>query len=121
MYIQDISNRGKLPIIVGGTHYYIEALLWFQHLAEESTSEKEQKSEELAIESKEEETNEDEYKLLEKIDPIMAAKVHPNNKRKIKHYLEVFSSLCIAYIQTYRQTGKKQSEYFAESKKELRY
>lgn len=90
MYIQDISNRGKLPIIVGGTHYYIEALLWFQHLAEESTSEKEQKSEELAIESKEEETNEDEYKLLQKIDPIMAAKVHPNNKRKIKHYLEVF-------------------------------
>ena len=26
--IEDISNRGKLPIIVGGTNYYIEAILW---------------------------------------------------------------------------------------------
>ena len=26
--IEDISNRGKLPIIVGGTNYYIESILW---------------------------------------------------------------------------------------------
>ena len=26
--IEDISKRGKLPIIVGGTNYYIESILW---------------------------------------------------------------------------------------------
>ena len=26
--LQDLHRRGKLPIIVGGTNYYIEALLW---------------------------------------------------------------------------------------------
>ncbi|BET03263.1 IPP transferase [Nesidiocoris tenuis] len=26
--IKDIHNSGKLPIVVGGTHYYIESLLW---------------------------------------------------------------------------------------------
>ena len=27
-YIEDICSRGKLPIIVGGTHYYIQSLIW---------------------------------------------------------------------------------------------
>lgn len=28
VYIEDIFARGKIPIIVGGTNYYIESLLW---------------------------------------------------------------------------------------------
>ena len=26
--IRDIHNRNKLPVLVGGTHYYIESILW---------------------------------------------------------------------------------------------
>lgn len=27
-YIEDMHHRNKLPIIVGGTNYYIESILW---------------------------------------------------------------------------------------------
>lgn len=28
VHIEDIFARDKIPIVVGGTNYYIEALLW---------------------------------------------------------------------------------------------
>lgn len=28
MHIEDLHERQKLPIVVGGTNYYIESLLW---------------------------------------------------------------------------------------------
>lgn len=28
VYIEDIFARDKIPIVVGGTNYYIESLLW---------------------------------------------------------------------------------------------
>lgn len=27
-YIEDMHRQGRLPIVVGGTNYYIESLLW---------------------------------------------------------------------------------------------
>lgn len=26
--VEDIHERGKIPVVVGGTHYYIESLIW---------------------------------------------------------------------------------------------
>ena len=34
--IQDITKRGKVPIVVGGTNYYIESLLWEILVSEEN-------------------------------------------------------------------------------------
>ena len=28
LHIEDLHQRQKLPIVVGGTNYYIESLLW---------------------------------------------------------------------------------------------
>lgn len=33
--------RGKVPIVVGGTHYYVESLLWDGFIGQNWTAEKE--------------------------------------------------------------------------------
>lgn len=33
--IEDIAKRGKIPIVVGGTHYYVFSLLWNTLIGEE--------------------------------------------------------------------------------------
>lgn len=36
--IKDIQGRGKMPVIVGGTNYYIEALLWETLMVSQETA-----------------------------------------------------------------------------------
>lgn len=38
LHIRDIHARGKLPIVVGGTFYYVNALLWEAGVADTSTA-----------------------------------------------------------------------------------
>jgi len=81
--IEDILARGKLPIIVGGTGLYIKALTegFFEGPAEfpqirEELEKRRNKGEKL-------------YKLLEKLDPETAERVHPNDLIRIQRALEV--------------------------------
>nr|XP_034176165.1 tRNA dimethylallyltransferase isoform X1 [Osmia lignaria] len=108
--IDDLLARGKLPIIVGGTNYYIESLLW-QVLISDATSafddsERKDASDEPGEEENEEvsplkkkkveldrlttESNEELHEKLKKVDPDMAKRIHPNNRRKVIRSLEVF-------------------------------
>ncbi|ONK63976.1 tRNA dimethylallyltransferase 2 [Asparagus officinalis] len=69
--IDDILSRDGLPVIVGGTDYYIQALVlrsfWkFLFLAELSNVD-------LAAS----------YERLKEIDPVAANRIHPNDHRKI--------------------------------------
>jgi tRNA dimethylallyltransferase len=84
--IDDILQRGKLPIIVGGSGQYLEAVVENYQLTEikpdmGARAENEDKSaEELFVE-------------LENKNPIFAAKLNnsdKNNKRRLIRYLEVF-------------------------------
>jgi tRNA dimethylallyltransferase len=84
--IEDILGRGKLPIIVGGSGQYLEAVVENYQLADikpdlETRAENENKSaEELFAE-------------LKKKNPVFAAKLNnsdKNNKRRLIRYLEVF-------------------------------
>ncbi|VEN48898.1 unnamed protein product [Callosobruchus maculatus] len=76
--IQDVLDRNKLPIVVGGTNYYIEALLWKILVDNDEFvttpgilphNEHELPSEEL-------------HQKLKELDPKMANRLHPNNKEK---------------------------------------
>ncbi|XP_044016747.1 tRNA dimethylallyltransferase isoform X2 [Aphidius gifuensis] len=128
--INDVITRRKLPIIVGGTNYYIESLLWQVLLADpeliegkvntednkkndvttcdtdgdndkkndvstcdtdgdndnDLTSSKKMKFDD-SIES-----NLALHQKLSKIDPEMARRLHPNNRRKIIRSIEVFEN-----------------------------
>lgn len=75
-------SRKKLPIIVGGTNYYIEALLW-QILIDdpEESSDNDQQTKKPRLNTSE--TNEELHKKLAQVDPKMAQCLHPNNRRKV--------------------------------------
>ncbi|XP_076291940.1 tRNA dimethylallyltransferase [Lasioglossum baleicum] len=102
--IDDLLARKKLPIIVGGTNYYIEALLWNILMddpetvddstdslcTEETCDGGNNKRVKIEWDRTAEQSNEDLYKKLTEVDPEMAKRLHPNNTRKIIRSLEVF-------------------------------
>lgn len=105
--IEDIRSRGRLPILVGGTHYYTQSLLFYDRLAE-GEDEREQREFVADTSDKWPILKEPTDVLLEeltRIDPIMADRWHPNDRRKIQRSLEI-----------YLQTGKRASDIYAEQR-----
>lgn len=96
--IEDIRARGKLPVVVGGTHYYVNALLFEDRLVGKA----EDGSVEFPIL---EEPTEVVLAKLREVDPVMAERWHPNDRRKIRRSLEI-----------YLRTGQRASEIYAEQR-----
>ena len=86
--IDDILSRGKLPVVVGGTGFYIDTLVKnteFLDYEESDIREKlEAKCSENGIESL--------YEELKAIDPKTAQKLHLNDNKRIIRALEVYYS-----------------------------
>ncbi|OTA67939.1 tRNA isopentenyltransferase [Hypoxylon sp. EC38] len=97
--IKEIRSRGKLPIVVGGTHYYIHALLFEDHLVGSQATENITQFPIL------DGPTDLMLKRLREVDPVMADRWHPDDRRKIKRSLEI-----------YLTTGKRASDIYAEQK-----
>lgn len=83
--IEDIFNRGKLPIIAGGTGLYLNSLIYEMAFGKIPAQEKfRRKLEEMAEES----GGAYLFELLRKKAPQAAERIHPNNVRKIIRALE---------------------------------
>lgn len=85
--IDDISGRGKLPVLVGGTGLYYSSLIDNISFADEDDdasirSELERRAESEGIETL--------HKELAAIDPETAAQLHLNNRGRIIRALEVY-------------------------------
>lgn len=102
--IQGIRDRGRLPIVVGGTHYYVHALLFEDNLvkAQDETFEPTVVSSDTQYPILDD-TTEAMWKRLKEVDPVMADQWHPNDRRKIRRSLEIFL-----------QTGRRASDIYAE-------
>ena len=103
--IQDVTSRGRLPILVGGTHYYTQSLLFDDALVEDGETEyfdfeKRAQGCQLLDASAEDMLTE-----LRKVDPEMAMRWHPRDQRKIRRSLEIWL-----------KTGKKASEIYRQQK-----
>jgi len=97
--IQEISARGNLPCIVGGTGLYIRALLG--GLADLPTGDPALRSE---LHQREESGGAGTlYRELQRVDPVAADEIHPNNKVRIVRAIEV-----------YTLSGRRMSELKAE-------
>ncbi|KAM0253094.1 hypothetical protein ACHAQJ_007416 [Trichoderma viride] len=98
--IREIRSRGNLPILVGGTQYYVDPLLFKDVILDDL-----QTDPSLSFPILEEPTD---VLLaeLKKVDPIMAERWHPNDRRKIQRSLEI-----------YLHTGTPASELYAEQEK----
>jgi tRNA dimethylallyltransferase len=105
--IQEIRSRGRLPILVGGSHYYTQALLLKDSLVAQSE----------ALQPSEDETETSShltwpilsaatpeiYARLLEVDPVIAKRWHPNDRRRVQRSLEIWL-----------QTGRKASDIYEE-------
>jgi len=107
--ISEIRSRGKLPIVVGGTTYYLDGLLFNDRLVK---AEPQPDTEVLTREELEtkfpilREPADVMLAKLREVDPIMADRWHPNDDRKIRNSLEI-----------YYTTGRRASDIYAEQRK----
>ena len=100
--ISDIISRGKRPVLVGGTGFYIESLISGVEFAKAEGDPKFRaslfkKAETLGVDAL--------YEELKKADPESAKSIHPNNIKRVVRALELLSV-----------TGKTKTELNALSK-----
>jgi tRNA dimethylallyltransferase len=94
---QELSTRGKLPVLVGGSGMYLTVLL--HGMADVPPTPPEVRVEVLRL------SREEQYTELQKVDPVTAARLHVNDTQRVSRALEIF-----------RITGKRPSEFFEEHK-----
>ncbi len=86
-YIADIRSRGKQPILVGGTGFYINSVV-YNHEFTEAEKDEAYRSELLSL--SQEKGTAYLHALLEKLDPAAATEIHPNNVKRVIRALEYF-------------------------------
>ena len=100
--MEGIYERGHIPIVVGGTGFYIQALLYDIDFTENENDDSYRKElEEMAKEKGEEFL----HSQLALVDPESAEQIHFHNVKRVIRALEF-----------YHQTGKKISEHNAEER-----
>ncbi len=102
---EDCYTKGKIPILVGGTGFYIQALLYDIDFTENDDD----RSYRVFLESlAEEKGNEYLHKMLEKVDKKAAESIHCNNRKRVIRALEF-----------YEKSGQKISEHNEEQQKKI--
>lgn len=80
--IDEVNRRGKLPILVGGTGLYIQALLeGYQFNPTPITTLRDDA-----------ESTDTLYERLNELDPLTAGRIHPNDRKRILRALEVITT-----------------------------
>ena len=102
--ISEVSSRGKLPIIVGGTGLYVKAALY------DYTFEKQEISNKEVEEKYKDYTNDELFEILKRIDPKSCESIHKNNRRRV-----------LRAIGIYEASGTTKSEIIGKQKHEQLY
>ncbi|KAG9459050.1 hypothetical protein H6P81_003558 [Aristolochia fimbriata] len=96
--IEDTLARNCLPIIVGGTNYYIQALV-SPFLLDESIQDIEDclpdgPLDDLPQDNLDEfpDDIDSSYDRLKTLDPVAANRIHPNDHRKVSQYLKLYAN-----------------------------
>lgn len=85
--MDQIYAKGKIPILTGGTGFYIQAVLYDIDFGEnEESSRYRHELESLA----QEKGGDYLYQLLLKLDPVSAEEIHPNNIKRVIRAIEYF-------------------------------
>lgn len=101
-YINNIHSRGKVPILVGGTGFYINSIIYDNNFTQTEKDDIYRKElQQTAIQK----GNLYLHNMLQKVDEKSAQDIHPNNVKKIIRALEF-----------YKLTGKKISQHNQEEK-----
>ncbi|MBQ9699434.1 MAG: tRNA (adenosine(37)-N6)-dimethylallyltransferase MiaA, partial [Lachnospiraceae bacterium] len=100
--MEEIYAKGKIPIIAGGTGFYIQSILYDVEfdVEENDKSYRHSLEEKAAVEGVSVI-----HKMLEEVDPKAAFEIHENNLKRVIRALEY-----------YHETGKRISEHNEEQK-----
>lgn len=98
--IQEIYERGHIPILVGGTGFYIQAVLYDIDFTQTDADEAYRKRLQQEAQKGGAETL---HRRLLQVDPEAAEQIHPNNVKRVIRALEYF-----------HQTGQKISDHNME-------
>ena len=106
--IKEIIEKGKMPIVVGGTGLYLDSLIYEIEYQDIKLDEEYRKKLEKEVEEK---GLKELYEKAKQIDEKAIEKISPNDKKRILRILEI-----------YHATGKTKTEQEIESrKKEVEY
>ncbi len=106
--IEQIYERGHIPVVVGGTGFYIQALLYQIDFTEEETD--------TAYRDKlwqlgEEKGNHYLHELLRKVDPESAEEIHENNRKRVIRALEFYEN-CGKPISTHNKEQRQKTSAY---------
>ena len=106
--MEQIYERGHIPVVVGGTGFYIQALLYQIDFTEEETD--------TAFRDKlwqlgEEKGNHYLHELLRKVDPESAEEIHENNRKRVIRALEFYENSGKPISTHNREQRQKTSAY----------
>ncbi|MCU5746783.1 tRNA (adenosine(37)-N6)-dimethylallyltransferase MiaA [Staphylococcus sp. SQ8-PEA] len=89
-YINDITAKGKVPIIVGGTGLYIQSLIYDYQFENEDLPRERQ----IKVNRKMEELSNYDcnqlHQYLKSFDPKSAEQIHPNNRQRTERAIEYY-------------------------------
>lgn len=98
-HIDEITAKGRIPVLVGGTMMYYKALLEGLSPLPQADSTLRQ----AILKQAEEHGWQSLHAELQQVDPVSAQRIHPNDPQRLNRAIEV-----------YRLTGKPLSEHIAE-------
>lgn len=110
-YINKILSEGKIPIIVGGTGFYIQSVLYGIDFSEEESDTKyRQQLEDIA----QEKGREFLHDMLFQIDPVSAQKIHENDLKRVIRALDYYhENKCPISEHNYMQQQKEAAYDYA--------
>ncbi|MCH4532112.1 tRNA (adenosine(37)-N6)-dimethylallyltransferase MiaA [Staphylococcus haemolyticus] len=88
--IEDITSRGKIPIIAGGTGLYIQSLIYDYPFDDEKVSKEVEQKTQLQLQKLEPLTNQEVHDYLATFDPQSAKDIHPNNRKRVLRAIEYY-------------------------------
>ena len=106
---RDIVSRGKFPLFVGGTGLYLDSIIRADTLKDAPESSREFREVIGIPESDCEKTAL--WERLAKVDAESAAKIHPNNTRRVIRALEIYETTGIPKSELDRRSREKSSEF----------
>ena len=109
-YLKEIYEKGQIPILVGGTGFYIQAVLYdIDFTSEREDTAYREQLEQLAKEHGAEYL----HQMLEKVDAASAKAIHPNNVKRVIRALEFYEKTGRTISSHNEQEKEKESPYNA--------
>ena len=107
-YMEEIYQKGKIPILVGGTGFYIQSVLYDIDFTETKKNDSYREELEQLVAEKGVTYL---HAMLEKVDPVSAGAIHENNAKRVIRALEYYKETATCISEHNEEQREKDSPY----------